>query len=59
MPAELADPGYITGEDFYEASLKVPGWGALIGAVGKKKAGDYWTYKRTLARIVKEATRKL
>ena len=59
LPEELADPGYITGEDFYEASLKVPGWGALIGTLGKKKATDYWTYKRTLARVSREATEKL
>ena len=59
IPEELAEPGYITGEDFYEASLKVPGWGALIGALGKKKAPDYWTYKRTLARVAREVTEKL
>ena len=53
------DPGYIPGENFYEASLKVPGWGALIGTLGKKKQTDYWTYKRTQARVSREATEKL
>ena len=49
----------MTGESFYENSLKVPGWGALVGHYGKKKAANYWTYKRTLAKVAKEVIFKL
>jgi len=59
VPEELVDPGYMSGENFYETSLKVPGWGALVGHFGKKKAADYWTYKKTVARVARESLHKL
>ena len=59
LSEELVDPGYMRGEDFYEKSLKVPGWGALVGHFGKKNAASYWTYKKVLARVAREVIHKL
>ena len=59
MTEELVDPGYMRGEDFYENSLKVPGWGSIIAHFGKKNAANYWTYKKVVARVAREAIYKL